>query len=435
MEILIIITLVACVVSVIISVITLLTQKRLAENIGVNKITDEQTAKQLEMLAERTAQLSAKFDTAQANRVSGESVLRTELVNLVTNLGNTLTDTQKQNSDGTARLLSQFEQRLQSIEQRNAADMQNMRNEMAVQLGNINANTKNQLEEMRGMVGEKLQTTLDDKISRSFATVSEQLNKVYSGLGEMQSLAAGVGDLKKVLSNVKNRGILGEMQLGAILADILAPEQYDTEVAVVPDSRNHVEFAVKLPGKNDDTVYLPIDSKFPGDTYTALCNAYDSGDKVMIEEASKALVVAIKKCAKVIHDKYICPPYTTNFAVMFLPFEGLYAEVVKLGLVEELQRNYGVSIAGPTTMSALLNSLYMGFRTLAVQKRSSEVWKILSSVKKEFETFEDALTKTKKHLQQIDSDLETLVGVRTRAINKQLMNVGEDSTAQIGTEE
>ena len=398
MEILIIITLVACVVSVIISVITLLTQKRLAENIGVNKITDEQTAKQLEMLAERTAQLSAKFDTAQANRVSGESVLRTELVNLVTNLGNTLTDTQKQNSDGTARLLSQFEQRLQSIEQRNAADMQNMRNEMAVQLGNINANTKNQLEEMRGMVGEKLQTTLDDKISRSFATVSEQLNKVYSGLGEMQSLAAGVGDLKKVLSNVKNRGILGEMQLGAILADILAPEQY-----------------------------LPIDSKFPGDTYTALCNAYDSGDKVMIEEASKALVVAIKKCAKDIHDKYICPPYTTNFAVMFLPFEGLYAEVVKLGLVEELQRNYGVSIAGPTTMSALLNSLYMGFRTLAVQKRSSEVWKILSSVKKEFETFEDALTKTKKHLQQVDSDLETLVGVRTRAINKQLMNVGEDS--------
>ena len=397
MEILIIITLVACVVSVIISVITLLTQKRLAENIGVNKITDEQTAKQLEMLAERTAQLSAKFDTAQANRVSGESVLRTELVNLVTNLGNTLTDTQKQNSDGTARLLSQFEQRLQSIEQRNAADMQNMRNEMAVQLGNINANTKNQLEEMRGMVGEKLQTTLDDKISRSFATVSEQLNKVYSGLGEMQSLAAGVGDLKKVLSNVKNRGILGEMQLGAILADILAPEQYDTEVAVVPDSRNHVEFAVKLPGKNDDTVYLPIDSKFPGDTYTALCNAYDSGDKVMIEEASKALVVAIKKCAKDIHDKYICPPYTT--------------------------------------MSALLNSLYMGFRTLAVQKRSSEVWKILSSVKKEFETFEDVLTKTKKHLQQVDSDLETLVGVRTRAINKQLMSVGEDSTAQIGTEE
>lgn len=197
MEILLIITLAVSLISAIISVITLLSQKRLAENIGVSKITDEQTAKQLEMFAERTAQLSAKFDTAQANRISGESVLRTELVNLVTNLGGTLTDTQKQNAEGTARLLSQFEQRLQSIEQRNAADMQNMRNEMAVQLGNINANTKNQLEEMRGMVGEKLQTTLDDKISRSFATVSEQLNKVYSGLGEMQSLAAGVDDLKK----------------------------------------------------------------------------------------------------------------------------------------------------------------------------------------------------------------------------------------------
>ena len=427
MEILLIITLAVSLISVIISVITLLTQKRLAENIGVSKITDEQTAKQLDVLAERTAQLSAKFDTVQASRASGETALRTELVSLVTNLGGTLTDTQKQNAEGTARLLSQFEQRLQSIEQRNAADMQNMRNEMAVQLGNINANTKNQLEEMRGMVGEKLQTTLDDKISRSFATVSEQ--------GEMQSLAAGVGDLKKVLSNVKNRGILGEMQLGAILSDILAPEQYDTEVAVVPDSRNHVEFAVKLPGKNDDTVYLPIDSKFPGDTYTALCSAYDSGDKVMIEEASKALVVAIKKCAKDIHDKYICPPYTTNFAVMFLPFEGLYAEVVKLGLVEELQRNYGVSIAGPSTMSALLNSLYMGFRTLAVQKRSSEVWKILSGVKKEFENFESVLTKTKNHLQQVDSDLEALVGVRTRAINKQLMSVGEDNAAQIGTGE
>ena len=435
MEILIIITLVACVVSVIISVITLLTQKRLAENIGVNKITDEQTAKQLEMLAERTAQLSAKFDTAQANRVSGESVLRTELVNLVTNLGNTLTDTQKQNAEGTARLLSQFEQRLQSIEQRNAADMQNMRNEMAVQLGNINANTKNQLEEMRGMVGEKLQTTLDDKISRSFATVSEQLNKVYSGLGEMQSLAAGVGDLKKVLSNVKNRGILGEMQLGAILSDILAPEQYDTEVAVVPDSRNHVEFAVKLPGKNDDTVYLPIDSKFPGDTYAHLQDAQASGDAQAVENARHALELVLRSEAKDIREKYVEPPYTTAFGILFLPFEGLYAEVVKLGLVEELQRSYGVSIAGPTTMSALLNSLYMGFRTLAVQKRSSEVWKILSSVKKEFETFEDVLTKTKKHLQQVDSDLETLVGVRTRAINKQLMSVGEDSTAQIGTED
>ena len=431
MEILLIITLAVSAASVVVSVITLLYRKRLTDSVGGNKETDMQISKQLDILAERMAQLSAKSDTLQASRLTGETALRTELVSLVTNLGSTLTDTQKQNSEGTARLLSQFEQRLHSIEQRNAADMQNMRSEMSAQLGTINANTKNQLEEMRGMVGEKLQTTLDDKISRSFATVSEQLNKVYSGLGEMQSLAAGVGDLKKVLSNVKNRGILGEMQLGAILSDILSPEQYDTEVAVIPDSRNHVEFAVKLPGKNDDTVYLPIDSKFPGDTYTALCDAYDSGDKTSVEEAAKALTVAVKKCAKDIHDKYICPPYTTNFAVMFLPFEGLYAEVVRLGLVEELQRSYQVSIAGPSTVSALLNSLYMGFRTLAVQKRSSEVWKILSGVKKEFENFEDVLTKTRKHLQQVDSDLDTLVGVRTRAINKQLMSVEEDNTDKI----
>ena len=423
MEILIIITLVACVISVIISVITLLTQKRLAENIGVNKITDEQTAKQLEMLAERAAQLSAKFDTAQANRVSGESVLRTELVNLVTNLGNTLTDTQKQNSDGTARLLSQFEQRLQSIEQRNAADMQNMRNEMAVQLGNINANTKNQLEEMRGMVGEKLQTTLDDKISRSFATVSEQLNKVYSGLGEMQSLAAGVGDLKKVLSNVKNRGILGEMQLGAILADILAPEQYDTEVAVAPDSRNHVEFAVKLPGKNDDTVYLPIDSKFPGDTYAHLQDAQASGDAQAVENARHALELVLRSEAKDIREKYVEPPYTTTFGILFLPFEGLYAEVVNAGLLEVLQRDYQVNIAGPSTMAALLNSLQMGFKTLAIQKRSGEVWQLLGAVKTEFDKFGQGLSKMQQRLRQTDEELDNLIGVRSRAISRKLRSV------------
>ena len=253
----------------------------------------------------------------------------------------------------------------------------------------------------------------------------------------MKSLAQDVGGLKKVLSNVKTRGTFGEVQLGALLDQMLSPEQYEANVKTKKNATEFVEFAIKLPGKenSNDTVYLPVDAKFPKDVYEQYQDAYEAGDAALIETSSRQLEITIKKMAKDIHDKYICPPYTTNFAVMFLPFEGLYAEVVKLGLVEELQRNYGVSISGPTTMSALLNSLYMGFRTLAVQKRSSEVWKILSSVKKEFETFEDALTKTKKHLQQVDSDLETLVGVRTRAINKQLMNVGEDSTAQIGTEE
>lgn len=411
------------VASVVLSVIKLFWQKN-DEKDGIN----EETAlikEQINQLNERTTQLLGRFDAMQAVQRSGESQLRQEITNLFSNLSATLADNQRQSTDSTKALLSQFEQRLQSIESSNAAYMANMREEMARQLGTINTDTKSQLAEMRTMVGEKLQTTLDDKISRSFATVSEQLNKVYSGLGEMQSLAVGVGDLKKVLSNVKNRGILGEMQLGAILSDILAPEQYDTEVMVVPGSRERVEFAVKLPGKSDKTVYLPIDSKFPGDKYTALTEAYDSGDKLRADEAAKALCIAVKKCAKDIHDKYICPPHTTDFAVMFLPFEGLYAEVVRLGLVEELQRSYRVNIAGPSTMAALLNSLYMGFRTLAVQKRSGEVWQILGAVKKEFENFEEVLTKTKKHLQQVDSDLETLVGVRTRAINKQLLNISE----------
>ena len=409
------------VVSIVLSVIKLVLQKG-DEKDGQNEEV-LQLKEQIDQLSERTTQLLGRFDAMQAVQRSGESQLRQEITNLFSNLSGTLADNQRQSTDSTKTLLSQFEQRLQSIEQSNAVYMASIREEMARQLGAINTDTKTQLNEMRNIVGEKLQTTLDDKISRSFATVSEQLSKVYSGLGEMQSLAVGVGDLKKVLSNVKTRGILGEMQLGAILSDILAPEQYATEVTVAPGSRDHVEFAVKLPGKNEETVYLPIDSKFPGDTYTALIEAYDSADRVRADEAAKALCIAIKKCAKDIHDKYICPPHTTDFAVMFLPFEGLYAEVVKLGLVEELQRTYRVNIAGPSTMAALLNSLYMGFRTLAVQKRSGEVWQILSGVKKEFENFEEVLTKTKRRLQQVDSDLEALVGVRTRAINKQLMNV------------
>ena len=297
--------------------------------------------------------------------------------------------------------------------------------------------TEKRLDDMRQMVEEKLQKTLNERIGQSFEIVRSQLENVQKGLGEMKGLAQDVGGLKKFLSNVKTRGTFGEVQLGALLDQMLSPEQYAANVKTKKNATEFVEFAIKLPGKenSNDTVYLPVDAKFPKDVYEQYQDAYEAGDAALIETSSRQLEITIKKMAKDIHDKYICPPYTTNFAVMFLPFEGLYAEVVKLGLVEELQRNYGVSIAGPTTMSALLNSLYMGFRTLAVQKRSSEVWKILSSVKKEFETFEDALTKTKKHLQQVDSDLETLVGVRTRAINKQLMNVGEDSTAQIGTEE
>ena len=239
----------------------------------------------------------------------------------------------------------------------------------------------------------------------------------------MQSVAAGVTDLKKVLSNVKTRGILGEVQLGAILKEILSPEQYDVNVAVKEGSSDVVEFAVKLPGDGESTVYLPIDAKFPGETYAALQDAYDSGSAETVAAAAAALIARLKSEAKDIRSKYIDPPRTTDFAVMFLPFEGLYAEAVNRGMVEELQNVYHVNLAGPSTMAALLNSLQMGFRTLAIQKRSSEVWLVLGAVKTEFEKFGDILEKSQQKLQQVNSDLDTLIGARSRAITRKLRSI------------
>ena len=246
----------------------------------------------------------------------------------------------------------------------------------------------------------------------------------------MQTLAVGVGDLKKVLSNVKTRGILGEIQLGAILSEILTKEQYEENIATKKGSKNVVEFAIKLPSDGAGTVYLPVDSKFPGDTYSALRDAVESCDKQRIESAQKALVQRIKGEAKDIHDKYIDPPNTTEFAIMFLPFEGLYSEVVNMGLVEVLQREYKVNIAGPSTMAALLNSLQMGFKTLAVQKRSAEVWKILGGVKTEFDKFNDVLVMTQQRLDQANKELDKLVGVRTRQIQRQLKDVESVSLSE-----
>ena len=283
----------------------------------------------------------------------------------------------------------------------------------------------NQLEKMRAVVDEKLQKSIENKMNESFKLVSERLEQVYKGLGEMNVLAQGVGDLKKVLSNVKTRGILGEIQLGAILMEILAPEQYEENVSVKSNSREAVEFAIKLPGENGNFVYLPIDSKFPGDTYEALVNAYDEGDKGKIDECAKALIRVIKSEAKDISDKYIDPPNTTNFAIMFLPFEGLYAEVVNRGLIEELQRTYKVNIAGPSTMAALLNSLQMGFNTLAIQKRSVEIEKVLQAVKTEFDKFENALMSTQNKLTKASDDLDKLIGTRTRMIKSKLKSVSK----------
>ena len=317
----------------------------------------------------------------------------------------------------------QLEQRLHSFSSDNVQSLENIRRSVDEKLESIRRENLRQLDEMRQTVDEKLQKTLEDKMNKSFSLVNERLEQVYKGLGEMQTLAVGVGDLKKVLSNVKTRGILGEIQLGAILSEILSKEQYEENIATKKGSKNVVEFAIKLPSDGDSIVYLPIDSKFPGDTYSALRDAVESGDKQSIESAQKALVQRIKSEAKDIHDKYIDPPNTTEFAIMFLPFEGLYSEVVNMGLVEVLQREYKVNIAGPSTMAALLNSLQMGFKTLAVQKRSAEVWKILGGVKTEFDKFNDVLVMTQQRLDQANKELDKLVGVRTRQIQRQLKDV------------
>ena len=281
---------------------------------------------------------------------------------------------------------------------------------------------KEQLEEIRGTVDEKLQTTLEKRISESFKTVSSQLEQVYKGLGEMQSLANDVGGLKKIMSGVKTRGNLGEYQLAAILAEILAPEQYATNVATVPKSSERVEFAVKLPHE-DGTVYLTIDSKFPAETYAQLRDAQESGDRRAVEAAYKNLEAVIKSEAKDIRTKYVAVPYTTNFAIMFLPAEGLYAEVVSRGMVELLQRDYQVNVAGPSTMAALLNSLQMGFKTLAIQQKSNYAWEVLGAVKTEFGKFEDSLTKMQRYLDSTSKELDNLITTRSNQMSKRLRDV------------
>ncbi len=286
--------------------------------------------------------------------------------------------------------------------------------------------TEKRLEEIRITVEEKLQKTLNERISQSFRLVNEQLENVQKGLGEMQTLAQDVGGLKRVLSNVKTRGNIGEIQLSMLLEQLLAPEQYEANVKTKKGSDALVEFAVKLPGKDDlaQCVYLPIDAKFPKDMYEQLLDAYDTADPQQIETAGKNLETTIRKMAKDISDKYLDPPATTEFGIMFLPFEGIYAEVVRRSaLLEDLQRNYRVAVTGPTTLAAILNSLQMGFRTLAIQKYSGEVWKILGAVKKEFESMGGMLEKAKKHLETANGQIDNVLGVRTRAIQRRLKDV------------
>ncbi len=301
--------------------------------------------------------------------------------------------------------------------------LEQLRRSMTESLNHMQTASQLQLDGIRRTVDEKLQETLDHKLSESFQQVSQRLEAVYKGLGEMQSLAAGVGDLKKVLSNVKTRGILGEIQLGAILEQILSPEQYAANVATKKGSQANVEYAVRLPGSDGRPVWLPVDAKFPLDAYQQLLDAYDAADPALADSAKKALFQRVKGFAKEVRTKYIDPPNTTDFAILFIPTEGLYAELIRGGMAETLQRDYQVTLAGPTTMSALLNSLQMGFRTLAIQKRSGEVWKVLGAVKTEFNTFASVLESTQKRLAQAGDDLDKLVGVRTRKIQSTLKQV------------
>jgi len=286
--------------------------------------------------------------------------------------------------------------------------------------------TDKHLTELRTTVEEKLQKTLNERISQSFLLVGQQLDLVQKGLGDMQTLAQDVGGLKKVLSNVKMRGGFGEVQLSLLLEQILAPDQYESNVKTKKGSNDLVEFAVKLPGKDTEgsVVYLPMDAKFPKDVYEALQDAYEIGEPDKFATAQKNLEITIKKMAKDIRDKYIDPPNTTDFGIMFLPFEGIYAEVVKkASLLEEIQRDYKIIITGPTTLAAILNSLQMGFRTLAIQKSSSEVWKVLGAVKKEFENFGGLIGKAQNNIQTGLNQLDEVLGVRTRAINSKLKNI------------
>ncbi len=304
----------------------------------------------------------------------------------------------------------------------NETRMENIRLTVERKLDHIKEDNNKKLDQMRNVVDEKLQVTLENRISESFKAVNERLEQVYKGLGEMQNLAIGVGDLKKVLSNVKTRGVMGELQLGAILEEILSQEQYEANVATKKGSQNFVEYAVKLPG-NGNTVYLPIDAKFPSDAYQKLVDAYEDGEKFKITSAKTELSNRIRGFAKDIAEKYIDVPHTTEFAIMFLPFEGLYCEVINLNLFEELQRKYKITITGPTTMAALLNSLQMGFKTLAIQKKSSEVWEILGAVKNEFEQFERVLDSAQKKIESANLELDKLIGVRTRQIKRKLKDI------------
>lgn len=375
-----------------------------------NSALEESSRQTAESLKEINSIVSEKMQEILDRKIN--EAFATVVKNM-TELGKNINDGQEKQREEIKFQLSSIKEEFSKIHTENKETMDKIRQDNQQSLDKINET-----------VNEKLQKTLNDRINQSFETVNKRLAEVYEGLGEMKNVASGVKDLKNVLSNVKTRGILGEIQLSVILEDILTPEQYETQFKLSPDSRDLVDFAIKLPGQdNGQYIYLPIDSKFPGGKWGDLADAYESGNPALVKEKRKALEAEIKTCAKSIHDKYIRPPFTTDFAIMFLPFEGLYSEVVNMGLVETLQKDYKINITGPSTMAATLNSLQMGFRTLAIQKKSGEVWTILEAAKKEFANFAKTLESARNRIRKVDEDLDSLIGTRTNAINRKLRDI------------
>lgn len=388
-----------------------------------------QMRQELGLSVQRTSSAAAEMQATTQKQVAAAQNMRlkelTEQMGQRQEMLQRAVNTQMQRMQTTVRdQLQMVEERMKTSAMEQEQRLERIRTEMEKSVRVMQEGNEKKLEEMRATVDEKLQKTLEKTLQQSFSRVSEQLESVYRGLGEMQTLATGVGDLKKVLSNVKTRGILGEIQLGAILQQILTPEQYAENIPTVKGSRERVEYAVRLPGdEQGEGVWLPIDAKFPADAYAALLDAYDAGDAGAVQGAAKALEQRVCGFAKDIQTKYLHAPETTDFGIMFLPVEGLYAEVVRRGMVERLQREYHVVVAGPTTMAALLNSLQMGFRTLALQKRSGEVWQVLGAVRTEFDKFGEVLASAQNRIEQVGNELEKLVGTRTRQIQRRLRDV------------
>lgn len=419
---LIILVLIAAVLSLVINFILLSKGRKQKDNAFVHEIS---LLLRDELKTNRT-ELSESLRESRRELAEGLERMSLSLGEKLGQINDSSQKAARENREELAKSLHQFQETFtNNVRDFNELQKQKF-DDMARRQDELVKATEQKLEKMRETVDEKLHKTLEERLGQSFKLVSERLEAVQKGLGEMQVLANGVGDLKNVLSNVKTRGLLGEIQLGNILEQIMSSEQYEANVITRKGASEVVEFAIKLPGRDDSgtPVYLPIDAKFPQADYLRLQNAFESGDKSMIDAETKNLVAAIKKSAKDIRDKYLDPPHTTDFGIMFLPVEGLYAEVVRQeDLLVTLQRDYKVIVTGPTTLAAMLNSLQMGFKTLAIQKRSSEVWNVLAAVKGEFAKFGDVLEKARKKLNEADRELDSLVGTRTRMMMSKLKKI------------